>query len=94
MLGVGNSSHGQLPGADHVDVEDLAPDLGGGGLEVDVAHHLRRPGVVDEGIYPPVALEDGIDHGADLFAVGDVDMHVIGSCQASGEGLTCLDRTS
>ena len=48
--------HRHLPGSEDVHLEDAAPHLGGGRLEIVVGDHLGGAGVVDQDVEPPVAV--------------------------------------
>ena len=70
---VGDGGHRDLPGADHVDVEDAAPDGRGGRLEVGVGDGHGGAGIVDQDVDSAVAFE----------AVGDETLGLVSSAMSA-----------
>ena len=80
-----------VPRPDHVDPEDLLPDLGGRCIEVVVGDDRGRAGVVDDDVEPSVVPDGGVDEVLGLRRVGDVCLHVDGVGELVGQLLARRD---
>jgi hypothetical protein len=80
-----------VPGAEHVDLEDATPDLARRPGQVSVRHLCRRAGVVDDEVELSVALHRGYDELSRLVLISHICLEVPAP-DLVGDGLSLCDR--
>ena len=75
---MGDGGDGQLPGPDHVGVEDPTPHFGVGRLEVAMGDDRGGAGIVDQDVESTVGGHHLLDETGGIGLVGDVGLHVSG----------------